>query len=142
MAAPDMPLALATTKSPRRPLGDVLQHGDNSNDNCRVQTEQQLTVPQTPSSGLTTTEHALRLDLPRIDATNAARYPPADLNKFRAATARAPADSAPALWFWQMTGDEWPRDGHSYELAKKRHRRMVSKPSDESRTMHAATRQS
>ena len=120
-----MTLAMATTKSPRRPLGNVSNGAGDVYSNDYVQTERQSTVPQTIEPRLTTADHASRLGLPRIDATNAALYPPADLNKFRAASARAPVDSSPALWFWQMTGDEWPRDGHSYAVAKKRHRRMV-----------------
>ena len=123
--ASSMALDLATTKSPRRALGDVSNGGDNPNDNCCVRMEQQATVAQMATTELTTADHALRLGLPRIDATNAAQYPPADLHKCRAASTRAPADSSPALWFWQMTGDEWSRDGHSYDVAKKRYRRMV-----------------
>ena len=73
----------------------------------------------------TTAAHAAWLGLPRITATNAAQHPPPDLNKFRSAAARAPANSVPALWYWQTTGDEWPRDGRSFDVAKKRHRRMV-----------------
>jgi hypothetical protein len=68
--------------------------------------------------------HAARRCLPRIVTANAASYPPPSLNNFRTAAARAPADSAPALWYWQLTGEEWQRDGHSYELAKKAWRRM------------------
>ena len=68
--------------------------------------------------------HAARRGLPRIVAANASSYPPPSLNKFRTTAARAPADSAPALWYWQMTGGEWPRDGHSYELAKFAWRRI------------------
>ena len=63
-------------------------------------------------------------DVP-ISAANAKQHPPPSLNSFRTAAARAPANSKPALWFWQMTGDEWPRDGHSFDIEKKRHRRMV-----------------
>ena len=64
-------------------------------------------------------------ELPRITADNAAQHPPPSLIRFRTAAARAPANSEPALWFWQMTGDEWPRDGKSFDIQKKRHRRMV-----------------
>ena len=73
----------------------------------------------------TSAEHAARLGLPRITAENAAQHPPPSLNTFRTAAARAPANSVPALWYWQMTGDEWSRDGHSFDIEKKRHRRMV-----------------
>ena len=125
LGASSMNLAMATTKSPRRPLGNVSNGAGDVYLNDCFQTERQSTVPQTIETRLTTADHASRLGLPRIDATNAARFPPADLNKFRAASARAPADSSPALWFWQVTGDEWPRDGHSYDVAKKRYRRMV-----------------
>ena len=86
-------------------------------------------LPSTTAEALihasTTAEHAEQLGLPRITTDNAAQHPPPSLNAFRTAAARAPADSKPAVWFWQMTGNEWPRDGHSFELEKKRHRRMV-----------------
>jgi hypothetical protein len=62
--------------------------------------------------------------LPPITHDNAAAYPPPDLRPFRSAASRT-ADSAPALWFKQMTGAEWDGGGHSYELEKKRHRRML-----------------
>ena len=138
-----MDLAFRTTKSPRRPLLNVSNGDVYSNDCVQTerqltvpQTERQLTVPQTIVPRLTTAEAASRLGLPRIDPSNAARFPPADLNQFRAASARAPADSSPALWFWQVTGDEWPRDGHSYDVAKKRYRRMVEAKRT-ARTPHA-----
>ena len=72
----------------------------------------------------TAAAHAARRDLPRIVAAIASSYPPPSLHKFRTAAARAPADSAPALWYWQLTGEEWPRDGHTYEIATKAWRRM------------------
>ena len=72
----------------------------------------------------TAAAHAARRGLPRIVAANATSYPPPSLNSFRTAAARAPADSAPALWYWQLTGEEWRRDGHSYDLATKAWRRM------------------
>ena len=63
-------------------------------------------------------------ELPPITHDNAAAYPPPDLRPFRSAASRT-ADSAPALWYTQMTGAEWDGGGHSYELEKKRHRRML-----------------
>ena len=45
---------------------------------------------------------------------NAAIYPPPSLDKFRTAALRAPADAAPVLWYWQMTGETWDRQTHSY----------------------------
>ena len=79
-----------------------------------------------PQPQPTELEAPVSLDLPRIVASNAATYPPPSLNSFRTAAARAPANSAPACWYWQLTGDEWQRDGHSYELAKKRYKRMLA----------------
>ena len=70
--------------------------------------------------------HAERLGLPRISPENAAAYPPPSLNAFRKPESRQPDDSAPALWYWQMAGCDWDRAGHSYELEKKRHRRMLA----------------
>ena len=61
---------------------------------------------------------------PRINATNAAAFMPPSLNCFRSAVSRA-ADSAPAIWYQQMTGRTWDCDSHSYELEKKRHRRLL-----------------
>lgn len=70
--------------------------------------------------------HAERLGLPRISPENAAAYPPPSLNAFRKPESRQPDDAKPALWYWQMTGCDWDRAGHSYELEKKRHRRMLA----------------
>ena len=63
--------------------------------------------------------------LPRICSNNASAYPPPSLNDFRTDELREPDDCAPALWYWQMTGGTWDRQGHSYELEKKRYRRLV-----------------
>ena len=72
----------------------------------------------------TAAAHAAQRGLPRIVAANATSHPPPSLNNYRTAAARAPANSAPALWYWQLTGEEWLRDSHSYELAAKAWRRM------------------
>ena len=64
-----------------------------------------------------------RRGLPRITATNAASITPPSLK----GVVNRELDSEPALWYWQMTGDEWPRDGHSFDVQKKRHRRMVTR---------------
>ena len=61
---------------------------------------------------------------PRITHANAADFPPPSLNAFRTDAARAPADCAPARWFKQMTGGEWDRTSHCYEVEKKRWRRL------------------
>ena len=61
---------------------------------------------------------------PRINENNAAAFMPPSLNCFRSAVSRA-ADSAPAIWYQQMTGRAWDCDSHSYELEKKRHRRLL-----------------
>ena len=101
---------------------------------ARCTTEEQSTEEQLPCTALqeqpavdslTTAEHAARLNLPRITAESAAQHPPPSLNNFRTPAARAPANSVPALWFWQMTGEEWLRDGHSFDIEKKRLRRIV-----------------
>ena len=70
--------------------------------------------------------HAQRRGLLPITERNASQYPPPSLNKFRTKASRAPGDCKPALWYWQMTTEEWDRDGHSYELAKKQWRRLLS----------------
>ena len=65
--------------------------------------------------------------LPRLSWQNATAYPPfppPSLNAFRTAASRAAPDCAPALWFKQMTGRQWDCDSHSYELEKKRWRRL------------------
>ena len=77
-------------------------------------------------------DHAARLGLPRIsgEAGNAASYTPPSLHRFRTAAARGPA-SAPALWYWQMTGEEWDQSvsirasGKAYSIQCKRHARML-----------------
>ena len=57
--------------------------------------------------------------------THAAENQPPSLKRYRTAESHA-AGSAPALWFQAMTGDAWdPPTPHSYEVAKKRHRRML-----------------
>ena len=61
---------------------------------------------------------------PIIDASNAASFMPPSLNAFRTAASRA-AGSAPAAWYQAMTGSAWDGQGHSYDLAKKRHRRLL-----------------
>ena len=104
--------------------------GDVSNDVLGIAVELLSTTAlqeQTAVDATTTAEHAARLGLPRISTENAAQHPPPSLNAFRTAAARAPANSVPALWFWQMTGEAWPRDGHSFDVQKKRHRRMVTR---------------
>ena len=69
--------------------------------------------------------HAARLGLPYITPLNADAYPPPSLNSFRSAASRAPDDSPPVLWFWQMTEKDWDRQGHSYEVQKKQYRRLL-----------------
>ena len=80
-------------------------------------------LPPPPTAREATASHAVPRSLPRIVAANATSHPPPSLNSCRTAAARGP-DSAPALWYWQLTGEEWLGDSHSYELAKKRWRRM------------------
>ena len=57
---------------------------------------------------------------------NADEFPPPSLNSFRTAASRAPADAAPVLWFWQMTGTEWDRKTASYQDETKLHWRLCS----------------
>ena len=47
---------------------------------------------------------------------NAAQYPPPSLNNFRTTASWEPADAPPVLWYWQMTGEEWNREAHSYQV--------------------------
>ena len=71
--------------------------------------------------------HAERLGLPPITERNASAYPPPSLKKFQSAASREPADSPPALWYWQMTTQEWEdRDSESYKKAKDQHRNMLA----------------
>jgi hypothetical protein len=67
---------------------------------------------------------ALTEELPAIEWRNAPDYPPPSLNSFRTPASRAPPDCAPALWYKQMTGDVWDGKTHSYDLAKKKWRRL------------------
>ena len=81
----------------------------------------------------TTAVYAERAGLPRIlpkskvprpyhntpilgPSDNAAQYPPPSLNNFRTTASREPADAPPVLWYWQMTGEEWNRETHSYQV--------------------------
>ena len=64
--------------------------------------------------------HAERLGLPRISAENASAYAPPLLKGSRDSD-----DSAPALWYWQMTGRDWDRSSHSFGLEKKRYTRLL-----------------
>ena len=122
-----MAAAIATRPSRRaKPVRCAL--GDVSNNVLGMSEEALATTAlqeQPAVDAAPTAEHAARLGLPRITAENAAQHPPPSLNNFRTAAARAPANSEPALWYWQMTGDEWLRDGHSFDIEKKRQRRMV-----------------
>ena len=93
---------------------------DRSNGTGEEQLASAAQQVQPADDAMTTAEHAARLSLPRISAENAAQHPPPSLHDFRRASARAPANSVPALWFWQMTGEEWLRDGHSFDIEKKR----------------------
>ena len=87
-------------------------------------------------------EHAERLGLPRISSANAAAYPPPSLNEFRTEAARKAADAPPAIWYWQMTGLEWARDSRTYELEKKRYRRLVEdKATEREREQQRAPRE-
>ena len=121
MATPGTAATATTRCSPSQSL-------QVSNDGASVAAPQppaDLEVLQPPPAACdTAASHAARRGLPRIVADNATSYPPPSLNSFRTAAARAPADSAPALWYWQLTGEEWRRDSHSYELAKKAWRRV------------------
>ena len=73
----------------------------------------------------TSEAHAEHLGLPPITERNASRYPPPSLKSFQSAASRAPHDAPPALWYWQMTTEEWDRGSRSYELAKKQYRRLL-----------------
>ena len=116
----------ATTAATRCSLSCELQVANGSAPVAVQPPPTTLEVHKPPPAACdTAASHAVRRGLPRITATNATSYPPPSLNSYRTTSARAPADSAPALWYWQMTGDEWLRDGHSYDLEKKRHARMV-----------------
>jgi len=64
--------------------------------------------------------------LTRITPSNASSFPPPSLNQFRGAAARQQHDAAPVVWFRQMTGTEWQRDSHSYDLQTKAYRRMLA----------------
>ena len=121
MAAPGTAATAATRCEPSRSFV-VLNDGASVAAAPPPTTLEVLQPP--PAASDTAAAHAARRDLPRIVAAIASSYPPPSLHKFRTAAARAPADSAPALWYWQLTGEEWPRDGHTYEIATKAWRRM------------------
>ena len=121
MAAPGTAATAATRCSPSRSFV-VLNDGASVAAAPPPTTLEVLQPP--PAASDSASAHAAQLGLPRIVASNAASYPPPSLHSFRTAAERAPADAAPALWYWQLTGDEWRRDGHTYELAKKVWRRM------------------
>ena len=55
---------------------------------------------------------------PRIDLFNCSLFEPPNLRKFMKQDSRGP-DSAPAIWYKQMTGEEWDGEGTSYTKAKK-----------------------
>ena len=61
-----------------------------------------------------------------ITPSNAADYPPPSLNAYRTDASRAAADCAPVVWFKQMTGKEWDRQGRSYDCERKRYSRMMA----------------
>lgn len=63
-------------------------------------------------------------ELPHITYENAATYPPPSLNSYRTAASRGPT-SKPAIWFLQMTGSTWDCQARSFDVAKKRWRRMA-----------------
>ena len=81
-----------------------------------------------------------RVELPAITRANASAYPPPDLRLYRTMDVRT-ADCAPALWYKQMTGSGWDGSGHSYDLEKKRHRRMLPYDSEYKVREHARDRQ-
>ena len=66
-------------------------------------------------------EHARR-GRPRITAANAASFKPESLK----GVVDRGLDSEPALWYWQMTGTDWDGETHSYSLATKKHRRLLT----------------
>ena len=57
---------------------------------------------------------AAKAGRPRLDHENAKDWKPPDLNKLRGQNkrkARDADDGEPMLWFWQMDGRRWGRDG-------------------------------
>ena len=66
------------------------------------------------------------MSAPWITPSNAADYPPPSLNAYRTDASRAAADCAPVVWFKQMTGKEWDRQGRSYDCERKRYSRMMA----------------
>ena len=78
---------------------------------------------------------------PRLDANNAADWPPLNLNKLKGEKHRElrEADSGePMLWFWQMEGQRWNLDTTSFDTAKKAWRRLAA--TDEERHAESTKR--
>ena len=84
----------------------------------------------------TTADIAADKGLPRIDASNAAQFNPPGLRGLQGRTNQAKRnapDSAPSLWYWQMTGMNWldtkpPCSGPKYAAAQIKHSRLLEQP--------------
>ena len=53
-------------------------------------------------------------NMPRLDPSNAAQYPAPSLGRMRGKNklaVRNADDGEPAIWYWQVTGGRWDRDG-------------------------------
>ena len=53
-------------------------------------------------------------NMPRLDPSNAAQYPAPSLGRMRGKNklaVRNADDGEPAIWYWEVTGGRWDRDG-------------------------------
>ena len=97
----------------------------------------------------TTSRAAAAAALPPLDTQNAAQYPPPPLSGFRGAakkSKRNASDGPPALWYFQMTGRDWDREGSSYNTACDAYRRLCKdveqlRASERARKADAADRE-
>ena len=84
----------------------------------------------------TTADIAAEKGLPRIEKSNAAQFNPPGLRGLQGRTNQAKRnapDSAPSLWYWQMTGMNWldtkpPCSGPKYSAAQLKHSRLLEEP--------------
>jgi hypothetical protein len=92
------------------PVDDVDAMDDVGNAEVRVPSladEEKLSLQRTIAA-------AAARNLPRLDSSNAAQYVAPPLGKLRGKKKLAERngdDGEPAIWYWQVTGARWDRDG-------------------------------
>jgi hypothetical protein len=68
--------------------------------------------------------HAERLGKPPITPFNAEHYPPPSLHEYRGES-RLADDAPPVLWYFQMTGEDWDREGKTYNVVHEQYKRLA-----------------